>query len=318
MHLLQRRLGTYALGGVATAAVGGASGAPGGTFSAPVPDKDTLRPFLRRTVAPSKPRHAFCEEVPPKASWETLQVYAKDQAAEYAAGRGPQRLPAIDERYRRYFSWCKSRGMTGADYLVASAQWRGDHGGPLVAMEPNIVPYHVSDDIEHWNLWYHPGTMRGTADLNMQIGAEVLLIGGGASATPLAITETSTTRARICAVRWTPSGEASYDLRLEPSGIFVGRASQAELMPCRSPGAWAAVLRHVRIFLPSLREDEVVIWQNIPDLRSIPEVAHAHVFVCPRTQETREALQACRNAWTQRSPWAEHERLGGRGEEVGF
>merc|ERR1719195_1008424 len=184
----------------------------------------------------------------PPACWSAIRAYAADQRTEHEAGRGPRRIPEIDERYHRYGSWLKDRGQKGWEYLLKSALWRcSEPGQPSVALEPNIVAYDVEAGIEHWNLWYHPGTTAGNADLAM-----------------------------------------------------------------------SDVLRHARLFLPSLQEAEVALWQNIPELRSVPEMAHAHVMLRPQTAETRSEVAELRTNWRLRSPWAEHERMGGRGHEVGF
>eukprot|EP00931_Biecheleriopsis_adriatica_P050532 TRINITY_DN29263_c0_g1_i1.p1 TRINITY_DN29263_c0_g1~~TRINITY_DN29263_c0_g1_i1.p1 ORF type:complete len:225 (+),score=24.44 TRINITY_DN29263_c0_g1_i1:57-731(+) len=184
----------------------------------------------------------------PPTSWTGLQAYARDQRGEVAAGRGPARNAAIEERYKRYFRWAKGRGHSGAQYIVQTAQWRSEAFGVWVALEPNIVPYNVEADVEHWNLWYHPGTTPGTSDLDVD-----------------------------------------------------------------------AAFSHLRLFLPSLREEDVVIFQNVPEFRSIPEVAHMHVFIRTRPGSRGEGeLRSLRQAWRMRSPWAEAERLGGRGVEVGF
>jgi len=37
--------------------------------------------------------------------------------------------------------------------------------GVRVALEPNVVPYHIEPHIEHWVLWYHPESTSGKADL---------------------------------------------------------------------------------------------------------------------------------------------------------
>jgi len=214
----------------------------GAVLSAPTP--------LRQSESPEQVSGQGKEAVssPPPANWSTIRAYAADQRTEYEAGRGPRRLPEIDERYRRYGAWLKDRGQKGAGYLLKSALWRcPEPGQPSVALEPNIVPYDVETGIEHWNLWYHPGTTVGNADLAM-----------------------------------------------------------------------SDVLRHARLFLPSLQEAEVALWQNIPELRSVPEMAHAHVMLRPQTAETRSAVAEVRTNWRLRSPWAEHERMGGRGHEVGF
>ena len=76
---------------------------------------------------------------------------------------------------------------------------------------------------------------------------------------------------------------------------------------------------HVRAFVPSLQiDDELVAFQNLPQFRSVPQMAHAHVFLRPRTEATAEAVAQLRVERRLRSPWAEAERLGGRGHEVGF
>ncbi|CAK0795410.1 unnamed protein product, partial [Prorocentrum cordatum] len=196
-------------------------------------------PAAADSATPAPPRRP--------GSWEGLGAYAADQRGAVAAGHALGRRPEIDERYRRYFRWAAERGQAGWQYLVQTAQWRCEHGGPWVALEPNIVPYDLEPGVEHWNLWYHPATTPGSAELDMGV-----------------------------------------------------------------------VLRHVRLFLPALEDGEVVLFQNIPEFRSVPEVAHAHVFVRPRGSSTAEELCELRKAWRLRSPWAEHERLGGRGAEVGF
>jgi hypothetical protein len=81
----------------------------------------------------------------------------------------------------------------------------------------------------------------------------------------------------------------------------------------------ALYVPHVRNFLPTLRAaDEIVAFQNLPQFRSVPQMAHAHVFIRPRTDATSAALAALRRERLIRSPWAEAERAAGRGDEVGF
>eukprot|EP00928_Gymnodinium_smaydae_P015097 TRINITY_DN15531_c0_g1_i1.p1 TRINITY_DN15531_c0_g1~~TRINITY_DN15531_c0_g1_i1.p1 ORF type:complete len:336 (+),score=44.72 TRINITY_DN15531_c0_g1_i1:43-1008(+) len=260
------------------------------------------------------------------ASLAVLRAYAADQRGEVAAGRGPRRLPEIDERYRRYFKWAASRGQTGVEYLVLTAQWRTEHNGPWVALEPNIVAYNLEEGIEHWNLWYHPRTTPGNADLDMQVGSLVEFVSGPCLGC----------RGRIRAVRRNAADDETFDVTLledasesgkratsagksaaaaAPSSVQMMAAVRRDaLQPC----GWEAVLHHVRIFLPHLNADEVVIFQNVPEFRSVPEVAHAHIFFRPKSADTREELRRLRASWRLRSPWAEHERLTGRGYEVGF
>ena len=98
-------------------------------------------------------------------------------------------------------------------------------------------------------------------------------------------------RVRIIKIRrldW--NAEEVYELAHPSGDQFL--AKRWELMPPVSSERWAAVLRHVRIFLPSLSEDEVVIFQNVPELRSVPQVAHAHVFVRP-TSEVSFTIARC-------------------------
>jgi len=237
----------------------------------------------------------------PRASWEVLQAYAADQRGEVAAGRGPIRTPEIDERYRRYFSWSKERGLSAVDYLALTARWRCVAGGPWIALEPNIVPYHVDSGIEHWNLWYHPSTTPGTMDLDMQAGSIVEFVD-------------TRKRGQVLAVRgWAadPTCKIAVEIDDTRETVVVARS---ELRPM----GWAAVLKHVRVFLPDVLEDEVVLFQNIPEMRSVPQIVHAHVFIRPKTDATRTALRRHKREWMMVSPWAEHERLGGRGSEVGF
>ena len=63
---------------------------------------------------------------------------------------------------------------------------------------------------------------------------------------------------------------------------------------------------------------ELLAFQNLPQFRSVPQMAHAHVFLRPRSDATAAALATLRRQRRMRSPWAEAERLGGRGDEVGF
>ena len=182
----------------------------------------------------------------PTCSWEIIRAYATDQAVEAAANRGPRRTEDVQERYKRYTKWCSDRGHTGVELIIATAVWQtvADH---VVSLEPNIVPYHVDEGIEHWVLWYHPEHTKGTMDLE--------------------------------------------------DALF---------------------LLHVRGFIPSLRDDEMIAFQNLPQFRSVPQMAHAHVFLRARVDATAEAIVRLRIERRLRSPWAEAERLGGRGAEVGY
>ena len=55
------------------------------------------------------------------------------------------------------------------------------------------------------------------------------------------------------------------------------------------------------------RDDEAIVFQNVPTMRSIPTIAHSHVFLRPRADEAGECLQRRLNevfgAWESRLPW---------------
>ena len=74
---------------------------------------------------------------------------------------------------------------------------------------------------------------------------------------------------------------------------------------------------HVRQFI-SLNDEELVVFQNALQFRSVPEIAHAHAFIRPLRDESRRQVAQLRGERRIRSPWVEAERIGGRGAEVGF
>ena len=198
--------------------------------------------------ATAPPIQRILSDSDPPAAWEAIARYAADQAGEAAANRGPRRTIAVQARYERYTAWCAERWHTGVEFVIATALWvRTRDGGGQMALEPNIVPYHLEAGTEHWVLWYHPSCTAGDADL-------------------------------------------------DPS-LFDD---------------------HLKTFLPALREDEYLAFQNLPQFRSVPQMAHAHVFLRPQTARMAEDIRGLRLERRIRSPWAEHERLGGRAEEVGF
>jgi len=53
-----------------------------------------------------------------------------------------------------------------------------------------------------------------------------------------------------------------------------------------------------------LQPNEVLSFQNVPSLRSIPTIAHSHVFLRPRPSSAHAAtLAKLRHNWRERSPW---------------
>ena len=84
--------------------------------------------------------------------------------------------------------------------------------------------------------------------------------------------------------------------------VAAAMSSDAELQP-ESELALAVALfdaEGVR-----LRPEDLVTFQNIPALRSIPRIPHSHVFVRKRalSNGSRHALRASRRGWRERSPW---------------
>ena len=59
----------------------------------------------------------------------------------------------------------------------------------------------------------------------------------------------------------------------------------------------------------------LVCFQNIPPLRSIPSIAHSHVFlrVSRMPPPAQRAVAEMRSAWRRRSPWLQASRASGAG-----
>ena len=184
------------------------------------------------------------------ASWATVLAFARDQAGEASVGRGPKRTTEVEERYNRYKEWCAQRGHTGVELVLILSAWV-QVDGRRIALEPNVVPYHLQDGMEHWVLWYHPDDTAPSTNL----------------------------QGELC----------ENDVR-------------AFFCTCTE----------------TLGPDELIAFQNPKEFRSVPEIAHAHVFLRPRTDEHAATLAALRKDRRLRSPWAEAERLGGRAAQVGF
>merc|ERR1712190_632864 len=82
-------------------------------------------------------------------------------------------------------------------------------------------------------------------------------------------------RGRVESVRgWAADPTCTIAVMADETGETVVVA-RSELRPLGG----AAVLQHVRVFLPSLQEEEVILFQNVPEMRLVPQIAHAHVFV---------------------------------------
>ena len=144
------------------------------TGSAAVPSGEGGPPPAEGARAPHAAAQRIIPVDAPTCSWEAIQIYGARQAEEAEAGRGPRRTEGIEERYRRYKQWCAERGHTGVELVSATAIWLtaapcgavDGAGGARVALEVNIVPYHLDAGISHWVLWYHPDSTPGDADLD--------------------------------------------------------------------------------------------------------------------------------------------------------
>ena len=79
-------------------------------------------------------------------------------------------------------------------------------------------------------------------------------------------------------------------------------SSDAELQQ-ESELALAVALFHAEGVL--LMPGDLVTYQNVPALRSLPRIPHSHVFVRKRmlSNRSRQALRAKRRDWGARSPW---------------
>ena len=70
----------------------------------------------------------------------------------------------------------------------------------------------------------------------------------------------------------------------------------------------AEELRLLEILLGvSVRSSEAIVFQNVPTMRSIPTIAHSHVFFRPEEdldgKKLAEKLESRRTNWVNRSPW---------------
>ena len=61
-----------------------------------------------------------------------------------------------------------------------------------------------------------------------------------------------------------------------------------------------------------LGRDGLVCFQNVPPLRSLPTIAHSHVFVRVERlpQASRRVIQEMRRMWRRRSPWLASRQRG--------
>jgi hypothetical protein len=173
-------------------------------------------------------------------TWLALRAYSESTDPRH----NPRRHPSGEAIYSRYKAWIQERGLDNHGYIVRYAKWSASG----LALEPNLVPYHLEAGVSHWVLWHHP-------DL-----------------------------------------DAPGDKTLDPSEerLLVARLLGDE----ESSG-------------PTLRPSEVIVYQNAPANRSIPTIAHSHVFFFPAGDapglRLSAQLAARRAAWRARSPWLNRE-----------
>ena len=170
-------------------------------------------------------------------------------------------------------------------------------------------------------MWYDPATVPGGADLDPSAFA-THVPGAGRVCRPLAPGSPLTQPPQRACLSPPPASHRARpevpwwllrtrEGRPEPSGALVHAAARSLLL-------LGGPARHqVRAFV-DVGDAECCCYQNPPERRSVPQVAHAHVFLRARSPETAAALAQLRAARRLRSPWAEAERIGGRGGEVGF
>jgi len=240
-------------------------------------------------------------EIPPlptrvAASWESVAAYAASPLLTITEGRGPRRSPDVDARSRRYMEWLTTREQAPSEYLAATAQWREIPGGPTVALEPNIAPFELETGIEQWNLWYNSLDI---AELDIQPGCHVMFMDN--APTPSSVKVIAYQSDAKCQILHAKGSLLCVDIR----SLF-------------GSGDWTAVWEHLRFMLPSLQHDEAIVFQNPRQLRREPDFPCVNVFIRTTCKATQNDLDAHRLRWRDQSPWAEHERLLGRGNEVGY
>ena len=79
-----------------------------------------------------------------------------------------------------------------------------------------------------------------------------------------------------------------------PGDTNLDREDEIDLAMDLAAQAGARLVRH-----------DVVCFQNVPELRSIPQIAHSHIFlrVGHMPEESRRVVAEMRALWRSRSPW---------------
>ncbi len=86
------------------------------------------------------------------------------------------RLSAVKSRYARYKAWCNDNLVSNEDYVLTYTAWGGTPQNPRdnIALAPNLAPYNLEQDIEHWVLWHHPISTPPSTRLNQYTDRELV------------------------------------------------------------------------------------------------------------------------------------------------
>ena len=164
------------------------------------------------------------------ANWTQIRAFVATGVAS-----GLTRDSASSARYDEYKRWICEHSIENAEYVLRYACWERSpcDATRRVALEPNLVPYCVAEDVRHWVLWTHPDDLSGDATLDA-----------------------------------TAAVDTAY-----------------------------AILGGAREGL------DIVAFQNPPERRSIPTIAHAHVFIRCRSEAMRAVLEGNERLFRERSPF---------------
>ena len=220
------------------------------------------------------------------ASWDRLLSYAQVQA-----GQPPRRSPKGEQNYDAYKEWLRTNGMTNPQYVLAYVQWiaaatggsggDGDNSGDAApaaagkdyALEPSLAPYELVDEIDHFLLWLHPeGRFVKAADSKDRPLLPLLPAAKMSSSSSSSSAPNSNTAAAL----------------LDDEFVF------SELIRRR--------------YLPELRREDVIFYENVPSDRSLPEIRHLHCFVRQQSdtaggRAVASRIQEMQEQWEARSPF---------------
>ena len=232
-----------------------------------------LKLDLRQQIAPQTQQPPQPQPQPqPPTTWAGIQNYTTFRYNTTNNLPYPHRLP--------------QRSTASEDNYTAYKEWCARHhvtneqyvlkytnwtqvAGQCVSLEPCLVPYHLAPGIHHFVLWHHPP--RGGND-------------GG----------TNTTNGS--------SGHHGHhhDHHDHGGACLPGTT---DLVPTQE-------LELVQLLLAcDVQESEACVFQQLPEHRSIPSIAHAHVFLRCATPELTEVVEQRHNNWLARSPFMQDKSM---------